>query len=266
MKKIAIILLLALTFQSHSHAQSPLLDSARHELYRINNVFDSARYLGFDVNFTYSSDTTYGKYEYEELTGNYILNRRSIFYQVGPVAFMQNDSFAYDIYEDEKALVMSRHAINSSGSLFPVKAFVDSILSEYAAFYTINLRDENESRILEFIATDSTVPYYRFAVYYEPQSHYPDKYEVNYLENPEQDVNGQTDVLHPRKKKIVLNFSNYYHPNSLSVFDDSNYVYYDRARNQYVPAEKYRLYQFTTLGVNPDDETQELYPPPGGGQ
>ena len=58
-KLIVLIGLLGLTFSLYSQYN---LDSAKARLYQINKVFDSARYLGFNVQFVYSTDTIYGKF------------------------------------------------------------------------------------------------------------------------------------------------------------------------------------------------------------
>ena len=264
MKKILIAIALIFVFDSLT-AQAPNLDSVKQELYKINKLFDSSSYLGFDVHIKYSSDTAYGNFDFEEMTGKYILNQKNIWYRMGEIEYVQNDSFAYDIYHDEKLLVMTRDSISSKSGLFPLKEFVDSILTWYASVYTITLRNEDDSRVIEFTTNDTLAPYRRFAIYYEATSHYPDKFEMYYIEG-----NGNansTNDLEPSRKTITMTFSNYYHPSTLEIFEDTNYVFYDRERKQYRPSEKYRMYKFMDNGVNGgDDDTVELYPPPDDNQ
>lgn len=264
MKKILIVI--ALVFAgNHLVAQPPNLDSIKLELYKINKLFDSSRYLGFDVHIRYSSDTAYGKYDFEEMTGKYILNQKNIWYKMGDIEYVQNDSFAYDIYHDEKTLVMTRDSISSKSSLFPLKEFVDSMLTWYAASYTISLRDEDDSRVIEFTTEDTLAPYRRFAIYYEPTTYYPDKFEMYFIEGNQ--IPSSVDYLEPTRKTITMSFSNYYNPSSMEIFEDTNYVFFDRGRRQYRPSEKYRMYKFIANGMaEGEDETVELYPPPDDNQ
>lgn len=264
MNKKILGIILTTMFSGYLFAQSPNLDSIKQELYRINKIFDSSRYLGFDVHIRYSSDTAFGRYDFEEMTGKYILNEKNIYYKMGDIEYVQNDSFAYDIYHDEKLLVMTRDSISSKSGLFPLKEFVDSILTWYASSYVIVLRNENESKVIEFSTSDTLAPYKRFAIYYDSTSHYPDKFEMNFVEKIQTD---SIDALVPTKKLIVMSFSNYYNLSSLEVFEDTNYVFFDRVSRRYRPSDKYRMYRFLTNGVNEqDDETVELYPPPEDNQ
>src|SRR5258705_2253715 len=106
MKKIIIIITVcAVAITSIALGQSPPnLDSVKAELYKINKIFDSSYYLGFDVGIAYSSDTLYGRFEHEEMKGKYILNNRNLYYKMGNIEYAQNDSFVYNIYHDEKMI------------------------------------------------------------------------------------------------------------------------------------------------------------------
>lgn len=265
MRKLMKTILLAFAMIAAGHAanaQAPNLDSVKQELYKINKVFDSASFLGFDVDIKYTSDTVYGRYDYEEMKGSYLLNSRNIYYKMGNIEYVQNDSFAYTLYHDEQMLSMSRDSVGAASSLFPLKEFTDSVLNWYASFYTIQLRDEDDSRVIEFTATDSTVPYKRIAIYYLQENHFPDKLEMFFTEDTaDYDPTSVDDNFRPTRKYITMSFSNYHHPVTTDVFDDANYIFYDRSRKQYRPSEKYRNYQFMAYGVNEegDDDTVEVH-------
>lgn len=266
-KKLALFILLMTAWLVKGEAQTFNLDSARSELYKINKVFDSSRYLGFDLNIRYTSDTAYGNFEYEELGGRYILNERNIYYKMGNTEYIQNDSFSFTIYHDDKMMMMTRDSISTKSNLFPVREFTDSVLTWYAQVYNIAVRYEDDSKVLEFTTNDTLAPYRRFTIYYSAESYFPDKFEMYFIE-PGVAAGGNTDVLLPSKKLITVTFSNYYSPDNLDVFDNANYVFFDRARVRYQPAEKFRMYRFYSNDVNGngEDDDEELYPPPSGGQ
>jgi hypothetical protein len=251
-------------------AQPSNLDSVKNELYKINKVFDSSQYLGFNVNILYSSDTIYGKYESEEMSGTYILNNRNVYYKMGNIEYAQNDSFVFTIYHDDKTLIMSKETLPAASSLFPLREFVDSTISWYDTAYSISISDEGESKVIRFIATQSGLPYQQFAVFYDETTNYPEKMEVIFLE-PLQNLGDVTDTmaydiqLKPVNKKMVISFTDYFNPSSLDMLESSTYIYYDRNRKKYMPSVKMKGYRFITSGLPNDqfDETVELYPPPG---
>src|SRR5688572_16226809 len=107
MKKNLLIVLFVLGLTGSIDGQYAL-DSAKAKLYQINKVFDSARYLGFDVHIAYNTDTLYGKFVHEEMDGNYILNEKSMYYKMGAGEYIQNDSFSYSIDHDDKSIIMVR--------------------------------------------------------------------------------------------------------------------------------------------------------------
>lgn len=270
MKKIKfIIAVCAVAIASVASAQPNILDSVKTELYKVNKVFDSSYYLGFDVNIMYSSDTLFGRFEHEEMKGKYILNRRNLYYKMGNIEYAQNDSFVYNIYHDEKMMMMTKDIMASNSALFPLKEFVDSIITWYDSSYTISMYTVAESKVIEFTAITSEVPYKRFAIYYEAESHYPDRFEMSMRG----ELNDLYDIpdsiaalirIKPVEKRITMSFSNYYHPKTLEMFEDNSYVYFDRQRKKYKPSEKFKAYRFITNGVEGEeyDESIEIEAPP----
>lgn len=269
MKKLLIILCVLFT-GGLAISQPPNLDSVKAALYKVNKVFDSTAYLGFDVTIRYNSDTLYGKYEKEELTGSYIVNNRNLYYKMGNTEYAQNDSFVFTVYHDDKTMIMTRELLPSNSSLFPLKEFVDSIINWYDTAYTISIRDEDESKVIEFTATQPGLPYQRFSIFYEAVSHYPDKIEMVLVESLG-DLGDVPDTIaydvkqKPVKKLISMQFSNYYHPLTLEIFDTGSYVYFDKIRKRYVPVGKWKNYRFISSGMGEEQpgEQDELYPPPG---
>jgi len=240
--------------------------TVKNEIYKINKVFDSTLYLGFNVDIVYNSDTAYGQFEHEEMSGNYILNDRFIYYKMGSNEYVQNDSFAYNIYHDEKLVVMTRDSVGSKSNLFPLREFIDSAVAAYDTAYLITLRDEDDSKVIEFKSRFDSLPYKRFAIYYDSATHYPDKFEMDFVEGGDFSTADSTPAYDVRVmlKHIVMNFSNYKHFSSTEIFNDENYVLFDKLRKKFRPSEKFRGYRFITNGVDgdDDDESLEVFPAP----
>ena len=269
MKNIRLVITVcAVAIASFVSAQANL-DSIKTELYKVNRVFDSSSYLGFNVNIQYTSDTLYGRFEHEEMSGKYVLNNRNLYYKMGNIEFAQNDSFAYSIYHDERMMMMTKDIMASNSLLFPLKEFVDSVITLYDSLYTISMYTVDESQVIAFTAISNNVPYKRFAIYFEPESHYPDKFEMTMIGSLDNlydipDSIAQLIRVRPVEKRITMTFSNYYHPKTLEMFDNTSYVFFDRQRKKYKPAEKFKAYRFITNGVEGEeyDDSLELSTPP----
>lgn len=251
----------------HVTAQVANLDSAKAELYRINKVFDSSRYLAFDVSLIYDTDTLFGKFEHQEVYGSYIINNKNLYSKLDKTEYIQTDSFVYNIYNEEKTIMMTKDPVSNS-NLFPVREFVDSIMTWYDTSYIITLHTEDSSiRVIEFAGCFTNLPYTRFAVYYQEGSYFPERFEMSM--QTEFDLSEVPDSLlalvklKPMQKKVSMNFFNYHTLTSIDVFDDTKYAVYDRTRKFYRLTPKYRGYRFLTNGVEGEevDEAVELSSP-----
>ena len=99
-------LLLSIIICSNVFSQS-LLDSVNNEIYRINKVFDSTKYMSFDVNILYYTDTVYGRFERQEKKIEYSLNNSNYYYKSDELIFMQNDLYTVSIDNSEKSLIVT---------------------------------------------------------------------------------------------------------------------------------------------------------------
>jgi hypothetical protein len=274
MKKIIIIALVMMTVQGLK-SQSPL-EQAKSELYNVNKVFDSSLYLGFDVAITYTSDTIYGKFAFEQMFGNYIMNDRQIYYKMGTTEYIQNDSFVYNIYHDEKMMMMTKNHVMVNSKLFPLRDFVDSILTWYDTAYNITLTpmDSGQVKELSFIAKLDSLPYRKFAIRYDSASYRPSRFEMEFFDGGDESdtvflvsdsIQKLPFLTKPVKRRIVMEFTHYYNPTTLNVFDNVNYIYYNRQTKRFRPAEKLRAYRLIINGVEGEsepDDTVEIWPPP----
>jgi hypothetical protein len=218
------------------------------------------------VNIVYNSDTAYGQFEHEEMNGTYVLNDKNLYYKLGSNEYVQNDSFAYTIYNDEKMMIMTKDVNAVRSNLFPLREFIDSVVSTYDTAYLITARTEQESKVIEFTARFDTLQYKRFAIYYDSSTHYPDKFEMEFMEGGEYTDADSTVAYDKRlmRKRVTMNFTNYYHTSSSTVFTDENYVSFDKKRKKYRPSEKFKNYRFIANGIDGEDydESIEAYPAP----
>lgn len=268
MKNVIIAIFFLLAIQA-AKAQVVNLDTVKSELFKINKVFDSSQYLGFKVDAIYSSDTLFGQFEHEEMSGEYILNQKDFYYKMGNTEYVQNDSFIYNIYNDDKMMIMTYDTLATRNSLFPLKEFLDSVVNQYDSVYSISIRtDTSGLKVVEFTSLDTNAAYDRFTVYYQPFNYRPQRFELSFKGNF--DLSDIPDSLlgpitaHPPRKRLSMNFYNYYNVESLDVFENVNYVFYDRMRKAYRPSEKYKAFRFMANGVEGEegDDSVEGQPDP----
>jgi hypothetical protein len=270
MKQLSTIIASLVLFSAvQAYAQTP--DSIKQALYKVNKVFDSSTFLAFDVNITYSTDTLFGQYQHEELNGEYIVNQNNLYYKIGDIEYIQNDSFVYNIYHDEKMLMMTRDLISNTSSKFPLREFVDSTIAWYDTAYTISLSTTDaDYKVIKFTAKpdQQDVPYRSFSITYAPDNYYPDKFELTMYEALDNlpdmpDSIYQYIKIRRVHKYITMSFTNYHNPTNLEVFDNDTYVFYNRQRKRYQPSEKMKDFQFLANGVDNDeyDKTIEIMPP-----
>jgi hypothetical protein len=281
MKKIVLIALL-LSMVTASHAQISIIDSAKNELFRINKMFDSSMYLGFNLDMTYRTDSGNINLNKETINGTYVLNKKNMYYQMGAAEFVQTDSFSYSFYNDEKMMIMTKNMITENSGLFPLRNFVDSVVNAYAAFYNISIDtlpiDSTYRKRILFTSNGiygEAIPFTTFDIQYDDDSYFPTKFQFSFIENPEPTnllpttpVNNTTPNLlinngggpPPKPEKtIIMQFSKYKGYSNTNIFEDDQYVIFNRVRKIYEPNSKYRLYKFITSGFDNEDPDEQYY-------
>lgn len=257
MNKWIIAISVLLLSSSPAFAQEADVDSVKMELYKLNRVFDSSRYLAFDVRFRYNTDTTFGKFESEEQVASYVLNNRHFYFSMGDDEYVQTDSFLFSVYNDEKMLVMSHEPAVAISEKFPVRPFIDSIIGVYDSAYSIRAFATDSICRISFTARTDSMPYSRFMIEYYEGSYLPVRFEIETLGHL--DVSEIPDSLLSKvsikriRQRVEMIFENYSFPPELEMFKRSKYVVYDKYRKQYRLAEKYRGYRFITSGVPGND-------------
>jgi hypothetical protein len=270
--KRTIILFCTVVFAQFLQAQGPMLDSARNELYRINQVFDNSRYLGFNMDIGYRVDSLNVTVGTEQMSGSYVLNKENLYYNMGGTEYIQTDSFSYTIYADSKIMIMAKNAVQQNSALFPLKTFVDSVIGYYDSHYDITIdtvhidtADYFKQIIFTFDSTGSSqdsipLKYTSFSIQYDERSYLPSKFSFSYQENGYQFADDSTvSGTIKLDKHVDMSFSNYSAFSNTGIFNDMQYIIFNRQRKMYEPAQKYKDYQFITAGFENDDEEAQYY-------
>ena len=267
MKRI-ILLLCIITLGKFAKAQTPLLDSARAELLLVNSAFDSSQYLAFNLDISYRSDSVNSTVETDQMSGNYVLNKKNLYSNMGGTEYIQTDSFSYTIYSGEKMMIMARNFVGRNSDAFPLRLFIDSVVHYYSENFnivmdSIPVDSVNSFKRISFIHKSSTTTpldssnYIKFLIEYNPDSYLPQKFEFGYKEkNATED---SIPITVEYYKTVSMLFSHYHVFNQTGIFDDAQYIIYDRQRKIYEPNDKYKEYKFMTAGFENEDEESQFY-------
>lgn len=256
---------------TNSNAQSTNVDSLRIVLKKIDKVFDSAQYLSFNVDIKLSSDTVYGRTESDHLVAHYILHGNNIFYNVGGVDFMQNDTIAINAHNNEQVMFITKNNIAANSALFPVKSFTDSMLNYYYSYYSIVFDTTLEgNKRLSFISDSTDLPYKKILMEYNQDNYMLSKVAYSFMAFPEIENSEDTTIatIYPTNeilKTITMQFFNYSSVDNLDVFNDARYFYFNPNRKEFEAVGKYAGYKviasnMESTAIEHDDE--EVPAPP----
>lgn len=230
-------------------AQNGLITQTLQEIYR---NYDSIKYLSFDVQFDYGSDTLLGKFESEKMNGTYTLAGKKAKYSLGDIDFMQNDSFFVAVYNRDRLMMVDEPKTNNTGSQLPLRQQIDSMLLAYSSSYTITQNNISaDTGVIHFVRADSLAQFDGFNIFYHNQSKLITRLTYEYKEKAELDsavlATLMTDTLTwtgiPQvTKRFSIRFSNYRYDNyDDSVYDINNYIWFDNGLCR--PANKYADYR-----------------------
>ena len=264
-----ITLLLCIVSQVHfAKAQTAILDSAKAELLRVNNSFDSSQYLAFDLDIGFKSDSANITVETDQMSGSYVLNQKNLYYNMGGTEYVQTDSFSYTIYNGEKMMVMGKNFVEKNSNVFPLRLFIDSVIHYYSDNYAVTIDSIPVDSIyyfkrISFTHRDQTTSpldssnYSVFLIEYDPDSYQPQKFEFGYKElSP---ISDSTASRAEYYKTVTMHFSHYHVFNNSEIFNDTQYIIYNRQRKIYEPNDKYREFKFITTGFENEDEDAQFY-------
>jgi hypothetical protein len=260
-KKISYLLVLCCGISTWLHAQnSPIIvDSVRNEFIRINTVFDSAYYTAFKINIKYNTDTTVtGLFETDEQFVEYQVSRTNYYYKVQDMEFVQTDSFIITIDHADRRLIATPNTVSGDvASAFNIKEFVDYTINNYDSIYTFAITDiDSVYRQITFTTTDTTVQYNNFKIIYYKDDYWPA--EIAYSMN-ELIALGVTDTSagYKVRQHMRMLFSGIEGMPTGVIFNPGEYFYKDRVTKRYMPAEKFKYYEFITAGMNEDEQVTE---------
>ena len=248
MKKLIIIIgLLQITTASFSQSSNP--DSVISELKKINAFYDSAVFLGFDVNVLLTSDTVAGVFEHDHQTGTYMLNGKNVFYRIGETEYMQDDSFAITTYNQEHIMYVTKQMIKGNSSLFPINGFSDSAFQFFLSYYNVSVIDSGAERSIHFITDSASVLYKTININFYPGRNMLSSFDFSFKAAADaQPANGSSAVPE-LTKTLSMKFDNYHFLTSGDVFNYRNYLFYDRERHEYLATGKYKGYKVITSNL-----------------
>ncbi|RYY71840.1 MAG: hypothetical protein EOO13_01695 [Chitinophagaceae bacterium] len=258
MKRIRIIkttfflFISSLLFQNVNAQHGGVRNAILQTMQGIYKSYDSVKYLSFDVRFNYGSDTLLGKFDNEEMHGQYTLAGRKAKYRLGDIDFLQNDSFFLAIYNKDKLMLVDEPKTSNMGSQLPMRSQIDSLLEAYSQQYFMSIdTTQAENSSITLIKTDTLAQLNLFSLQFDNITKLITKIRYEFNEPAELDSTvlaslraaAANDTLVPvQKKKFSIHFSNYRLDNyDEAVYDEGNYIWFEN--NVCKPVAKYEDYK-----------------------
>lgn len=229
-KRIKFLFLIAILFPCALKAQVPA-DEIRNELMHINSSYDSAFFLSFDVNMSYSSDTTgNGDFDNSEINGRYTLHGKYALYLLDNIEYMQNEKYAIAVYKNDKFILVDKPRAISSGSLLPYRQMLDSFMTNADSLYTFDTSYSAGGLTKSVICTSKNIP---ASIYESIQLEYdPVTYRMRKITYLMKETMGEYSIdnvgyANARKARFVISFSKYRVDEiGPEVFDESKYLFF----------------------------------------
>lgn len=213
-------------------------------LAKIFERYDSLNYISFDVNYSYNSDTLFGKFVDEKLDGNMTLAGKKYRYTMGDIEFMQNENSFIAVYNYNKTIYITNPKTNNSAYLLPLRELMDSIVNAYSSSYNISFSFADTAGTITFDGIDSTAQFKKFIIKYNPTTKFLNSVRYEFEEpeiiNPEDSIKPPELVL--RKKSLTIKFFNYKIANfSDELYSDDYFVWPERGI--YQPSDRFKGYR-----------------------
>lgn len=224
--------MLILLVAGHTKAQT-LADTIRNEIAAINQVYDSAFYLTFDIKTVYDSDTLYANtdsadFEHSEMLGTYTFHRNKALYKLGAIEFLQNDSFTIAVYKDDKFMMVGKPPTTQQpGILLPNRVLLDSMLSQLFISHEYDLLESDSINTIVFKSNYPGVKYKKILLEYEPVTHYILKVRYEFKDDG-YSTREETVDAEIRNAVLTFHFLNYRADQvGAAVFDETKYLFFD---------------------------------------
>lgn len=243
------IVTLALIAASITGKGQTTADTVRSEMTIINSKYDSAFFMTLDIRINYNSDTVFAgtdsaDYSNTEMTGVYTFHGNKALYRLGDIEYMQNDSFTIAVYNNEKFILVGKTIPGIRASNFvPVKATIDSMLVSLEQYYESAIMDYDSVKRISFKAIDSTLPYQRIDIEYDPGTYLLTKVKYKLRDAGQVSQTGTANDLQTiRKAEMVFLFQNYRVLQvGEAVFSEARYLFFDGPA-EIRPADAYKDY------------------------
>ena len=220
------------------------VEKAKQSMLNIYAAYDSLKFLSFDVDYLYDSDTLQGNFTHDKLKGSYALNGKNVVYKLGDIDFMQNDSLFIAVYNKEKFMIVSNPQQTNTGTILPMRAQIDSLFKSAAANYIVTVTETKKNSVIEMVAKDSLQPFNKFIITYNKSNYYLLSLQYFFIGKTDiisdkfEDAEASKILAIPRRKSLRIQFSNYnFNTASAENFDANNYIFYDQ--NMCKPTAKY---------------------------
>jgi hypothetical protein len=199
------------------------LDSVKAHMQRINTVYDSARNMAFDVEYSYNSDTVYSSTQRLEKAGTIMLGGPGRYYYKQSLSeVMQNEKVLVSLMIPERLVIVTRNQNRKGPNNMPFREKFDTLIANNFYGYTTSLvqgTTPDSINCLVITATDSLAIYKKIKLFYRKSNYFIEQLAVTIQYFPDENYSGLTPL--PLRKAIremtmTVQFTNY----RLAVFNE----------------------------------------------
>jgi hypothetical protein len=263
MKKITLVfIVVAAVFFKTTYGQSNIT-TVTQQINSINNAYQNASFLMFDMDVILTSDTINSYYENDKELVHYVLNGNSFYYATEEAEFMQDDTFSITAFNKEQMLIVAKQERNIK-TLLPLRTFNDTSLQYYFQYYNVStatLADGDKQ--IEFITDSAWAFYKQIRIKYDPDNYLLSEVEFRYNDEATAKLDENNDgvvvneTLPLLAKKLFIQCRNYQFTTNGKALTYQNYIYYDRLKKEYTGSGKYKGYRVLTSNVSNSLNTDE---------
>lgn len=219
---------------------------ARSAMQSLYKIYDSTDFITFDVRYHFYTDTVFGDFHKEEMSGTYTMSGRNAKFSMNEVEYLQNDSFFVAVYNKEKMIMVGNSRMANAGSYMPMREAIDSVLNAYSAHYNITVQnnESNPEGYIQFSRADTIATFDKFLIQFDTQHKYLTG--ITYVFDEISEIGEDTDSTATRqithKRILTIDFLNYRFDN----FEEDHYnenKYFWNDEGELKPTMKYTGYK-----------------------
>jgi len=137
---LVIHFLLTMGFVHAQDTSQISIDLVKQKFSLINQNFDSAFYMGFNIQYIYNSmDSNGNVVNSASRDSRYVINKKNVYYDLGDVEYMQNNSLSFLVYKNNKTIFVSNRKVPTAMHTTPMHDWMDSIINAYNQYYNISV-------------------------------------------------------------------------------------------------------------------------------